>query len=118
MTTRTTLARLDGRTKEARLLQGIRADLVAHVGGAPSATQRALIEQIAQLQLRVAVMDRRFAETGAQTDHDSRTYLAWANSLSRLLRQLGVKARAADAPDLRSYLAQRAASDASAPRAA
>ena len=27
-------------------------------------------------------MDRKFAETGAQTDHDSRTYLAWSNSLS------------------------------------
>jgi hypothetical protein len=27
-------------------------------------------------------MDRKFAETGAQTDHDSRMYLAWSNSLS------------------------------------
>ncbi len=117
MTASTTLARLDGRTKKARLLRQIRAELTAHVGGQPSATQRTLIEQAAQLQLRVAVMDAKFAATGAQTDHNSRTYLAWANSLSRLLRQLGVKARSADAPDLRSYLAARAGS-ASAPRAA
>ena len=104
------LARMDGRTREARFLCRARAEMVQHVGGNPSATQRTLIEQAAQLQLRLAVMDRRFAETGAQTDHDSRTYLAWSNSLSRLMRQLGVKAAAQAAPDLRRFLAAREAS--------
>jgi hypothetical protein len=82
-----TIAKLDQRTKEARLMRETRADLTAHVGGTPSVTQRALIEQVVQLYLRLAVMDRRFMETGEV--QDNRIYLAWANSLSRLLRQLG-----------------------------
>jgi hypothetical protein len=102
------LAKLDGRTKEARLMRETRAELTAHVGGTPSATQRALIERAAQLTLRVAAMDRKFAETGAQTEHDTAQYLAWSNALSRLLRQLGPAVRA-PAPDLASYLESRAA---------
>ena len=76
------LAKLDQRTKEARLMRETRAALVAHVGGKPSAVQAAMIERACQLTLRIVAMDRKFAETGAQTDHDSRTYLAWSNSLS------------------------------------
>jgi hypothetical protein len=67
-----------------------RAELVAHVGGKPTAVQSAMIERACQLTLRIVAMDRTFAETGAQTDHDSRTYLAWSNSLTRTLTQLGV----------------------------
>lgn len=102
------LTRLDGRTREARLLHALRAELTAHVGGRPSATQAAIIEQAAQIKLRLAVMDRRFAETGAQTDHDSRTYLAWANSYARLMKQLGLQSPAQKAPRLPDYLAARA----------
>jgi hypothetical protein len=76
------MAKLDQRTKEARLMRETRAALVAHVGGKPSAVQSAMIERACQLTLRIVAMDRKFAETGAQTDHDSRTYLAWSNSLS------------------------------------
>ncbi len=85
-----------------------RAELTAHVGGTPSATQRALIEQAAQLALRLAAMDRKFAETGGQTEHDSRTYLAWSNSYSRLLRQLGLKGAAERPKSLADHLAERA----------
>ena len=85
------LAKLDQRTKEARLMRETRAELVAHVGGRPSAVQSAMIERACQLTLRIVAMDRKFAETGAQTDHDSRTYLAWSNSLTRTLAQLGVE---------------------------
>jgi hypothetical protein len=76
------LAKLDQRTKEARLIRETRAALVAHVGGKPSAVQAAMIERACQLTLRIVAMDRKFAETCEQTDHDSRTYLAWSNSLS------------------------------------
>lgn len=88
------LSKPDGRTREARLIASLRAELIAHVGGKPSITQRMLIDQACELQLRIALMDRRFTETGSQTDHDSRHYLAWTNSLSRLLRQLGMKGAA------------------------
>jgi hypothetical protein len=101
---------MDRRTKEARLLRDTRAELTAHLGGAPSATARALIEQAAQLRLRLATMDRAFAEAGGKmTLHDSRTYLAWANSYSRLLRQLGLRGAPERGPTLADYLAAKAA---------
>ena len=40
-----TLAKLDGRTRESRLMQTARAELSAHVGGKPSAVQRRLIDR-------------------------------------------------------------------------
>jgi hypothetical protein len=104
------LAKLDQRTREGRLTREIRAELIAHVGDQPSATQRALIEQLVQIRLRLALMDRKFAETGGQTDHDSRTYLAWANSYARLLRQLGPRGHnKAGGASLADYLAAKAA---------
>jgi hypothetical protein len=50
--------------------------------GIRKAMSRLMIERACQLTLRTVAIDRKFAETGAQTDHDSRTYLAWSNSLS------------------------------------
>ena len=85
-----TLAKVDGRTREARLMARTRADLVAHCGGSPSATQRALIERAVNLSVRVAAMDAKFVEDGTMTEHDSRTYLAWSNTLARTMRQLGL----------------------------
>jgi hypothetical protein len=84
------LSKLDGRTREARLMRGTRSALIAHVGGKPSVVQQTLIERACQLQIRIAMMDRDFAAGGGQTEHDSRTYLAWSNSLTRTLRELGV----------------------------
>ena len=86
------LSKRDGRTREARLMRDTRAALTAHVGGNPSVTQRLLIDRAVQLTIRVATMDRKFAETEVQTEHDSRTYLAWTGSLSRILRDLGLQA--------------------------
>jgi hypothetical protein len=74
------------------LMRDTRAALTAHVGGNPSVTQRLLIDRAVQLTIRVATMDRKFAETEVQTEHDSRTYLAWTGSLSRILRDLGLQA--------------------------
>lgn len=107
------LLRADGRSREARLLVSIRKELVEHVGGDPNAVQRALIEQAAQLRLRIALMDRKFAETGIQTELDSRTYLAWTNSYARLLARLGPPPPPPKgAPALRDYLARKNASHA------
>lgn len=100
------LQRLDGRTREARLLRQVRKELTEHVGGKPSATQRALIDRAAWLSLRVAQLDGKTAEGGQMTEHDARTYLAWSNTLTRTLRQLGTKSAEA-AP--RSLDALRAA---------
>ena len=95
------------RTREAQQAKRFRAELVAHMGGRPSTVQRALIETAVQLKFRLAVMDRAFAETGAMVAHDSRVYLAWSNSLLRVLRQLGMRGVAEKPPSLADYLAAR-----------
>ncbi len=89
------LANIDGRRREAGLLRHIRDELTSHVGGKPSATERALIERAAWLTLHVAQLDASIMAAGAMTEHSSRIYLAWSNSLSRTLRDLGLKAAAA-----------------------
>jgi hypothetical protein len=81
----------DGRTREARLLRETRARLVAHVGGSPSATQLAQIDRAAWLTLRLAQFDTLRARGEAADDV---LYLAWSNSLSRIMQRLGAPAAA------------------------
>ena len=85
-----TLAKLDGRTREVRLMRQFRTELIAEVGGQPSFTQIAMIERAAWLWLRVAQLDARTI-SGEMSDHDARAYLAWSNTLNRCLSQLGIK---------------------------
>lgn len=103
-----TLAKLDRRTREAQLMQRVRKELTDHVGGEPSAAQAMIIEQAAQLRLRIALMDRKLAEQGTLTDHDARTYIAWSNALIRTVARLGTKGVAKAAPSLADYLASNA----------
>ena len=95
-----TLAKLDGRTKEARLVKSLRDELTAHVGGSPSTTQRLLIDQAVQLQLRLSLMDKDGGRTGEMTERNQVQYLAWSGALTRLLRQLGLNAAPKPAPTL------------------
>ena len=83
------LAVIDGRRAEAKLMKQFRADMVAHCGGQPSATQTALIDRAAILHLRLVLMDRESLE--GMTDRNARMYLAFSNSLARTLRQIGMK---------------------------
>jgi hypothetical protein len=102
------LPTFSGKTREGALLRGVRAELVKHVGGRPSATQAVLIEAAAQLRVRITLMDRKFSETHEQTDHDTRVYLAWVGSLARLMTRLdSLKGAAKREPVLQDYLAGR-----------
>jgi hypothetical protein len=82
-------ASIDRRTAEGRLFDRFRAELIAHVGGNPNIVQSALIDRCAWVRLRIALMDEKML-TGGLTDQDSAVYLAWANTLRRLLVALGV----------------------------
>lgn len=107
--TTATLAKLDRRTRESRLLEATRAELVAHVGGQPSATQRALIDRCSMLSLHLALLDEKtLSAGGTMTEHDSRQYLAWSNSFTRAMRDLGVKPAAAKAPSLADLISRPA----------
>lgn len=94
------LAKIDGRSREALLMREVRRQLVEHVGGAPSVTQKMLIDRAAWLSLHLALLDEKAIGSAGFTDHDHRTYLAWSSALSRLLRDLGMAAVRPKAPTL------------------
>jgi hypothetical protein len=85
------LARPDGRSREARMLNRCRNVYAEYLGGWDklSPPQQALIERIAMLQLRVAKLDEKML-TGQFTDFDTKQYLAWSNSLVRAMREVGL----------------------------
>ena len=89
------------------MMRRIRTELTAHVGGAPSATQRVLIDRAAQLALRLALLDEKMLTPGgAMTEHGSRQYLAWSNALDRAMRTLGLKGAAQRQPSLADVIRQ------------
>jgi hypothetical protein len=51
------LAQLDWRTRQAKLLVAMRAELTRHIGGSPNAAQRVLIERISRLVVFIETMD-------------------------------------------------------------
>ncbi len=85
---------LDGRRADARSYRATVRELVEHVGGHPSATQRRLIEHVAILGLHMTRMDANTFAQGAMSDHDRREYLAWSNTYRRTLDLLGLHAPA------------------------
>lgn len=85
------LLKLDRRTREARLMRSVTAELTAHVGGHPSATQKLLIDRLARVVLRLELFDQKLASGTPPTDHDGRVYGALHNSLRLMARELGMK---------------------------
>ena len=85
------LARLDRRTREAKLALMTRQSLLDALGRDATPGDRMLIESIVQIQLRLSMMDRDLALSGVANPSASKVYLAHAASQSRLLRQLGIK---------------------------
>ena len=81
--------RVDGRSKEGRLLKQMRTVLTEQVGGNPTPPQTMLIERCAMLQLRCAVLDRRIID-GTFTQYDNNSYIAFTNALRRALVALGI----------------------------
>jgi len=102
----TRLAKLDGRTQLAKLAKQRRNDLIQHVGGNPSPTQTILIEQAVMLAMRIDILDRKTLDGIDMNDGDDRRYLAWANSLARLMRQLGQKSSPRPTVSLAAHIAK------------
>ncbi|HEV2546259.1 MAG TPA: hypothetical protein VGU20_02890 [Stellaceae bacterium] len=112
--------KLDGRTREAKRLRQIEADLVAHLGGPErvNAAQRLLIERVSVDLLRLAMFDTKTA-AGQLSDLDSRIMHALRNSTRLTLRDLGaIGALAPEEPPPQTaldYLREKAAKKAAAP---
>jgi hypothetical protein len=80
--------RVDGRTLVAKALKQFRRALLIQLGDDITPLVRAQVELAAQLKWRLLTMDHAFGESCDMTAHDSRVYLGWANSLSRVLAKL------------------------------
>jgi hypothetical protein len=105
----------DGRSREAALYRAVVKRLAAHVGGSPNHAQALIIGRIAWLQVHLARMDERAILDGGLSEHATREYLAWSNTVSRMLDRLGLVA-ATPAIDpmqaLNAHFARRAAEEA------
>lgn len=98
------MAKVDGRSKEALFMQRLRKELLAHVGGNPSATQRLLVERAVRLSMQVELMDERFFKDGELSDRNNRQLLAWSNALTRTLSKLGINPTKSKVPTLTTII--------------
>ena len=101
---------IDGRSREGRFLRDVERELVAHVGGKPTVTQKLLIRRLARGLLRLELLDERITR-GELNDHDARTFSALSNAVRLTARELGVQAAASveKPPSLDAYLAAKGA---------
>ena len=99
-------ASLDGRSAEGRFIRDLEQQLVEHVGGKPSITQRLLIDRIIKIRLQLDGLDEKLA-AGNWTPHDSRTYGGLLNAYRLTAREIGIKPAAAKPPSLAEYLAAK-----------
>ncbi len=81
---------LSGRSREGRYIRALETQLYAHLGGAPSITQRLAISRLARVSLRLQLFDEKI-DAGSLTDHDARVYGALHNAFRLLIRELGLK---------------------------
>jgi hypothetical protein len=97
---------IDGRSKQARRLKTIMADLAAHLGGPEqvSVAQRLLIERLAVDIVRAELLDAK-ATTGSFTELDGRIAHALRNSIRLALRDLGLAPPPAPPPSLDDFMA-------------
>ena len=103
----TTLAGVDGRTHGGRRFRELAADLAQHLGGHPTPPQQAIIQRAAALIVWCETQETVLAN-GA--DFDVAAFTTAANSLRRLLADLGLERRLKDVtPSLEQFLAAKVA---------
>ncbi|MDA8253190.1 MAG: hypothetical protein M0Z28_29025 [Rhodospirillales bacterium] len=82
----------------------MRANLTAHVGGSPSATQRVLIERAARLAAHLDKMDAEAFEAGGMSEHARKQYLAFDGAMRRAMLALGMDGKPEPKASLRDYI--------------
>ena len=96
---------VDGRSREARRFRDVYSDLVAHLGGSDYATepQKHLARRAAALVVWAEMAETRLAAEGAL---DVQSYTTTANTLRRLLQDIGLQRVARDlTPTIERYTA-------------
>jgi hypothetical protein len=80
---------MDGTSPEGCFLRRVQKQLIEeHLGGNATVPQRALVNRIAWIELRMLLLDKKAIE-GNETPYDVSTYLAHANSAKRMYQALG-----------------------------
>src|SRR5258707_15804775 len=103
----------DGRSATARRYRDVLAELISDLGGDPSGAQTAIARRASAL---CVVCEQAEAEMVAGGVLDLSEFTTAANSLRRLLSDLGLERRAKDiTPSLSQYLASKAAKPAESP---
>jgi hypothetical protein len=99
------LSMLDGRSKEAKFLKRVRAELTSLIAGKPNAAQRLLIDRAAILALRCAQIDERILHGEILTAHDNDHAIAWHNAFRRTVAQItNIETTLEPAPSLADLL--------------
>jgi hypothetical protein len=103
------LRQVDGRTREARVINSVIQELTEHCGGEArvSAAKRLLIHSTAILVLRLRSALDRYA-TGNDPESPDRHVCALQNSMRQNLAVLGLQRAEVEAPSLRTYLELKA----------
>jgi hypothetical protein len=103
----------DGRSTAARRYRDVLAELISDMGGDPSGAQTAIARRASAL---CVVCEQAEAEMVAGGVLDLAEFTTAANSLRRLLSDLGLERRAKDiTPSLHQYLGSKAAKPADGP---
>jgi hypothetical protein len=97
---------IDGRSTLGRFCRDLEAQLIAHVGGSPTVTQKLLIQRIIRGTVQLEAFDEKL-QSGDFTDQDARNYHGLINRHRLLIREIGIEPAAAKPPTLADYFAGR-----------
>lgn len=100
----TILQGVDMRTHGGRRFKELCADLMDHLGDIPTAPQVAIIRRAAALAVWC---EQAEADQAQGDDFDVASYTTAANTMRRLLVDLGLERRAKDVTSLSDYIANK-----------
>jgi len=113
------MAKWDGRTKDARMLQEVEAGLANALGGDPSEQQILLIQPTAVIAFRLHLITAHFLELLQEAQasgkkyaqlripaHLEKQFLSWNRELRQNLQVLGMQRKAKNVKPLNEYLAE------------
>ena len=105
------LTAIDHRTRAGRVLKGVHAELVAHIGD-PTPGQRLLIQAAALKATRLALLSERLLRDETLSEGSDNHALAWLNSMRLDLQALGLERKAVRTITLADYVAKAADTEA------
>ncbi len=102
------LGRLDWRSREARFVGEVEAELITTLGGEPTVQECLLIRRAAVKSMRLALMESKLLKSDSDVPEAlGKNYLRWSRELREDLKILGLQRRAKPIQDLDAYLSEK-----------